>query len=125
MSSTPVTKPQQPRRRARRQSHAHHAAVRPSDRRRAAGPVCPRGPGGPRPRPGSHPVLRADIQFYALTVYPRIIRSTFGISLDQRATQAPLASGIDMFLSYYQAKGPAQSANTGLPRGSQASQETP
>ena len=67
----------------------------------------------------------AVIQFYALTVYPHIIRSMFGISLDQRATQALLASGVDMFLSYYQAKGPAQPANTGLLRGSQASQETP
>ncbi len=43
----------------------------------------------------------AVIQFYALTVYPHIIRSMFGISLDQRATEDLLTSGVDMFLSYY------------------------
>lgn len=43
----------------------------------------------------------AVIQFYALTVYPHIIRSMFGISLDQHATEKLLTSGVDMFLSYY------------------------
>jgi TetR/AcrR family transcriptional regulator, mexJK operon transcriptional repressor len=43
----------------------------------------------------------AVIQFYALTVYPHIVRSMFGIGLDQRATEHLLTSGIDMFLSYY------------------------
>src|SRR6266571_2111397 len=46
----------------------------------------------------------AVIQFYALTVYPHIIRSMFGISLDQRATEDLLTSGVDMFLSYYTAQ---------------------
>jgi AcrR family transcriptional regulator len=43
----------------------------------------------------------AVIQFYALTVYPHIVRSMFGLQLDQRATEELLASGVDMFLSYY------------------------
>lgn len=43
----------------------------------------------------------AVIQFYALTVYPHIVRSMFGISLDQPATEELLASGVEMFLSYY------------------------
>jgi AcrR family transcriptional regulator len=46
----------------------------------------------------------AVIQFYALTVYPHIIRSMFAIQLDQRATEDLLTSGIDMFLSYYTVK---------------------
>ena len=45
----------------------------------------------------------AAIQFYALTVYPHIVRSMFGISLDQRATEDLLTSGVDMFLNYYAA----------------------
>jgi AcrR family transcriptional regulator len=43
----------------------------------------------------------AVIQFYALTVYPHIVRSMFGTSLDPRATEDLLASGVDMFLTYY------------------------
>jgi AcrR family transcriptional regulator len=50
----------------------------------------------------------AVIQFYALTVYPHIVRSMFGISLDPPATEELLASGIDMFLSYYQSKTPGE-----------------
>ena len=46
----------------------------------------------------------AAIQFYALTVYPHIIRSMFGVQLDQHATEALLTSGVDMFLTYYTAK---------------------
>jgi TetR/AcrR family transcriptional repressor of mexJK operon len=46
----------------------------------------------------------AVIQFYALTVYPHIIRSMFGLQLDQRATEQLLTSGVDMFLSYYTVK---------------------
>lgn len=46
----------------------------------------------------------AVIQFYALTVYPHIIRSMFGVQLDQRVTEDLLTSGVDMFLSYYAAK---------------------
>jgi AcrR family transcriptional regulator len=49
----------------------------------------------------------AVIQFYALTVYPHIVRSTFGISLDPQATEDLLVSGVDMFLSYYQPKADA------------------
>ena len=48
----------------------------------------------------------AVIQFYALTVYPHIVRSMFGISLDPQATEELLASGVDMFLSYYQPNTP-------------------
>ena len=43
----------------------------------------------------------AVIQFYALTVYPHIVRSMFGISLDPQATEELLTSGVDTFLSYY------------------------
>jgi TetR/AcrR family transcriptional repressor of mexJK operon len=43
----------------------------------------------------------AVIQFYALTVYPHIVRSMFGLQLDQQATEKLLTSGVDMFLSYY------------------------
>jgi TetR/AcrR family transcriptional repressor of mexJK operon len=46
----------------------------------------------------------AVIQFYALTVYPHIVRSMFGISLDQRATDDLLTNGVDMFVSYYTAQ---------------------
>ncbi len=46
----------------------------------------------------------AVIQFYALTVYPHIVRSMFGLSLDQRATDDLLTSGVDMFVSYYTAQ---------------------
>jgi AcrR family transcriptional regulator len=46
----------------------------------------------------------AVIQFYALTVYPHIVRSMFGVQLDQRATEDLLTSGVAMFLTYYAAK---------------------
>jgi TetR/AcrR family transcriptional repressor of mexJK operon len=46
----------------------------------------------------------AVIQFYALTVYPHIIRSMFGVPLDQRVTEDLLTSGVAMFLTYYAAK---------------------
>jgi len=118
MSSTPVTKPQQPA--GALAGNLTHTTQRFAPVIAAA--LRDLSAGGDLEV--SDPDL-AVIQFYALTVYPHIIRSMFGISLDQRATQALLASGVDMFVSYYQAKGPAQPANTGLPRGSQASQETP
>jgi AcrR family transcriptional regulator len=59
----------------------------------------------------------AVIQFYALTVYPHIVRSTFGIQLDAHATEELLTSGVDMFLSYYTAKDPAGAANAEPPPG--------
>jgi hypothetical protein len=46
----------------------------------------------------------AVIQFCALTVYPHIVRSTFGVQLDQRVTEDLLTSGIDKFFSYYTVK---------------------
>lgn len=46
----------------------------------------------------------AVIQFYALTVYPHIIRSMFGVQLDQRVTEDLLTRGVAMFLTYYAAK---------------------
>jgi hypothetical protein len=67
----------------------------------------------------------AVIQFYALTVYPHIVRSMFGISLDQRATEDLLASGIDMFLSYYKPATPMGAANARLPPGGPARMEVP
>ncbi len=52
----------------------------------------------------------AVIQLYALTVYPHLVRSMFGTSLGQRATEDLLTSGVDMFVSYYQAPARAASA---------------
>jgi TetR/AcrR family transcriptional repressor of mexJK operon len=67
----------------------------------------------------------AAIQFYALTVYPHIIRSMFGIQLDPRATEDLLTSGIDMFLSYYAIKDSGGRANAGLPADGPARAEQP
>lgn len=55
----------------------------------------------------------AVIQFYALTVYPHIVRSMFGVRLDPRVTDDLLASGIDMFLHYYAAPAGAVPPATG------------
>jgi hypothetical protein len=65
------------------------------------------------------------IQFYALTVYPHIVRSMFGISLDPQATEELLTSGVDMFLSYYQPKTPGGAARPGQHRTGQESTEAP
>lgn len=43
----------------------------------------------------------AVIQFYALTVYPHVVRSMFGIRLDPQATEELLTSGVNTFLCYY------------------------
>jgi len=37
--------------------------------------------------------------FGALTVYPHIVRSMFGMQLDQQGAEDLLTSGVDMFLS--------------------------
>ena len=61
----------------------------------------------------------AVIQFYALTAYPHIVRSMSGISLDRQASEDLLASGVNMFLSYYQAKTPDRgSVRRAVPQGS-------
>jgi AcrR family transcriptional regulator len=61
----------------------------------------------------------AVIQFYALTAYPHIVRSMFGISLDRQASEDLLASGVDMFLSYYTAKTPGRGGDRrAAPQGS-------
>lgn len=57
----------------------------------------------------------AVIQFYALTVYPHIIRSMFGIRLDQRATDDLLTSGVDMFLTYYAVRPAGRGTASGGP----------
>lgn len=67
----------------------------------------------------------AVIQFYALTVYPHIVRSMFGISLDPQATEELLTSGVDTFLSYYRPAAPAQAARPGQPRTGQESAKAP
>ena len=67
----------------------------------------------------------AVIQFYALTVYPHIVRSMFGISLDPQATEELLTSGVDTFLSYYRPAAPAQAARPGQPRTGQESARAP
>ncbi len=67
----------------------------------------------------------AVIQFYALTVYPHIVRSMFGISLDPQATEELLTSGVDTFVSYYRPAAPAQAARPGQPRTGQESVKAP
>ena len=58
----------------------------------------------------------AVIQFYALTVYPHIVRSMFGTSLDPQATEELLTSGVNTFLCYYRPAAPEQAARPGQPR---------
>jgi hypothetical protein len=70
------------------------AAVRSGHRHRAARPREARGTGRAQPE-------LAVIQFYALTVYPHVVRSMFGISLDPQATEELLTSGVNTFLCYY------------------------
>jgi TetR/AcrR family transcriptional repressor of mexJK operon len=43
----------------------------------------------------------AIIQLYALVLYPHLVHSTYGITLDQHTTEWLIDSGVDMFLSFY------------------------
>ena len=67
----------------------------------------------------------AVIQFYALTVYPHVVRSMFGISLDPQATEELLTSGVNTFLCYYRPAAPEQAARPGQPRTDQESVKAP
>jgi hypothetical protein len=40
-------------------------------------------------------------QFYSLAIYPHLIHAGYGTRLDPELSQRPVASGVDMVLSYY------------------------
>ncbi|MFB9515907.1 TetR/AcrR family transcriptional regulator [Streptomyces purpureus] len=43
----------------------------------------------------------AVTQFYALVLYPHIVRYAYGDRIDERMTEKLINSGVDMFLGYY------------------------
>ena len=43
----------------------------------------------------------AILQLYALVLYPHLIHSTYGMTLDPQTTERLIDSGVDMFLSFY------------------------
>jgi TetR/AcrR family transcriptional regulator, mexJK operon transcriptional repressor len=43
----------------------------------------------------------AIIQLYALVLYPHLVHSTYGATLDDRTTERLIDSGVDMFLAFY------------------------
>jgi AcrR family transcriptional regulator len=43
----------------------------------------------------------ALVQFYALVLYPHIVHSAYGESLEPRFADALITRGVDMFLTYY------------------------
>ncbi|WP_433444855.1 TetR/AcrR family transcriptional regulator [Nonomuraea sp. CA-141351] len=45
----------------------------------------------------------ALVQFYALVLYPHIVHSAYGDTLDEDFTDELITTGVDMFLSYYRA----------------------
>ncbi|MFF4197965.1 TetR/AcrR family transcriptional regulator [Nonomuraea sp. NPDC001831] len=45
----------------------------------------------------------ALVQFYALVLYPHIVHSAYGDTLDENFTDELITTGVDMFLSYYRA----------------------
>ena len=46
-------------------------------------------------------VETAILQLYALVLYPHLVHSTYGTTLDQHTTERLVNSGVDMFLSFY------------------------
>jgi hypothetical protein len=68
----------------------------------------------------------AVIQFYALTVYPHVVRSMFGISLDPQATEELLTSGVNTYIPLLlPPSSPEQAARPGQPRTDQESVKAP
>jgi TetR/AcrR family transcriptional regulator, mexJK operon transcriptional repressor len=49
----------------------------------------------------------AIVQLFALTLYPHLVYSAYGSSVDPDLSEALIVGGVDMFLSYYQAPGQA------------------
>ncbi|MFF5188006.1 TetR/AcrR family transcriptional regulator [Streptomyces sp. NPDC000345] len=47
----------------------------------------------------------AIIQLYSLLLYPHLVFSAYGTSVDDSLTERLITSGVDMFLSYYAPKG--------------------
>ena len=45
----------------------------------------------------------AVMQFYALVLYPHIVHSAYGETLDPELAEALVTTGVDMFLRYYRA----------------------
>jgi AcrR family transcriptional regulator len=43
----------------------------------------------------------AILQLYALVLYPHLVHSAYGMTLDQQTTERLIDSGVDMFLSFY------------------------
>jgi AcrR family transcriptional regulator len=43
----------------------------------------------------------AILQLYALVLYPHLVHSTYGMTLDRPTTERLIDSGVDMFLSFY------------------------
>lgn len=43
----------------------------------------------------------AILQLYALVLYPHLVHSAYGTTLDQQTTERIIDSGVDMFLSFY------------------------
>ncbi|MEU4393855.1 TetR/AcrR family transcriptional regulator [Kribbella sp. NPDC023855] len=43
----------------------------------------------------------AILQLYALVLYPHLVHSTYGTTLDRRTTKRLIDTGVDMFLAYY------------------------
>jgi TetR/AcrR family transcriptional regulator, mexJK operon transcriptional repressor len=48
----------------------------------------------------------AVIQLYALTLYPHLVYSSYGATIDEALAGRLIASGVDMFLTYYHPPGP-------------------
>lgn len=46
-------------------------------------------------------VNTAIIQLYALVLYPHLVHSTYGATLDRHTTDELIDTGVDMFLQYY------------------------
>jgi AcrR family transcriptional regulator len=46
-------------------------------------------------------VETAILQLYALVLYPHLVHSTYGTTLDRHTTERLIDSGVDMFLAFY------------------------
>jgi hypothetical protein len=43
----------------------------------------------------------AILQLYALVLYPHLVHSTYGATLDEHTTGKLIETGVEMFLQYY------------------------
>lgn len=51
----------------------------------------------------------AVIQLYGLTLYPHLVRSSYGATIDPTVADRLITTGVDMFLTYYRPPGPTLS----------------